>query len=342
MTAVCTERIRTCPTCGSGRARVACRAHERLYHLSPETFEYVRCSGCGVVYQSLRPAEADIAAFYPSDYGPYQAAPAVRHDAAAVPQGPHVPLHPGFRRKLRGAALKVLGRVNAAIARRLPDPLPGALHAMYDPPRPGAILLDFGCGSAAFLDQARRRGWDTLGVDFVPGVVDAVRSAGHRGMLLTPTMWESIPDGSIDAVRMNHVLEHLYAPHETLAHLQRKLRPGGRLHLATPNAACATFALLGQRWFSLDCPRHIVLYSPKTVRPLLQRAGFREITCYNEVLTKDMARSLGYLLQDWGQLDDHGVSTMPDRPILNGMLFGPARLAALLGRADRFHAIVSK
>lgn len=335
------ERIRACPACGSRRARPRCRSRERIFDLSPAVFEFARCGGCGVVYQSLRPVEADVAAFYPPDYGPYQPAPAVRRDAGSPRQGPHAPLHPGFRSRLRTKILRTIDRANAALLRRYPDPLPAAVHTVYEPPHQGATLLDFGCGSAAFLDQAKARGWDTLGVDFVESVVGGVRRAGHRAMLLTPEMWDAIPDGSLDCVRMNHVLEHLYDPHETLALVRRKLRPGGRLHAATPNAASLTFRLLGRHWYPLECPRHIVVYTPDAVKPLFAKAGFAGVACYSEVLTKDTARSIGYLLQSWGRLDAAGALALMHRPALHGVLFAPARLAALLGRADRFHAIAS-
>ncbi len=339
-TAVCTERLRACPLCHCPGVRPVCAARDRLYGLSDQPFAYALCGGCGLLFQSHRPVEADIAAFYPSHYGPYQAAPAVRRDGPAPPQGPHAPLHPGFRRRVKQFVTRAAGRLNAALARRLPDPLPGVLNEFYTPPRPGLTLLDFGCGSESFLNHARQRGWaTTIGVDFAPDVVAAVRRAGHRGLPVGPGLWEQIPDGSVDRVRMNHVLEHLYDPRAVLAQLRRKLRPGGRLHLATPNAACLTFRLLRSRWFSLDCPRHIMLFAPRTARPLLRECGFRRVRCYQEVLTKDAARSLGYLLQDWGRLDGAGVLGMMDRPGLAGVLFAPARLASLAGAADRFHAI---
>jgi SAM-dependent methyltransferase len=234
---------------------------------------------------------------------------------------------------------RALDRFNAALARRYPDPLPAALDRFYSPQRPGMLLFDFGCGSEAFLNHARARGWDTLGADFAPGAVEAARRAGHRALAVGPGLWGQIPDGSVDAVRMNHVVEHLYRPHEVLAALRRALRPGGRLHLATPNAACLTFRLLRQRWFSLDCPRHIVLYSPATIRAALARAGFARVAVYQEVLTKDMARSLGYVLQDLGRLDGAGVTGLADRPGLAALLFATARVAALTGVADRLHVI---
>jgi predicted SAM-dependent methyltransferase len=154
-------------------------------------------------------------------------------------------------------------------------------------------------------------------------------------------MWDAIPDVSVDLVRLNHVIEHLYAPRETLTQLRRKLRPGGRLHLATPNATSVTFRLLRRHWFSLECPRHIVIYTPQSTRRLLRMVGFGRVECFQEVLTKDVARSLGLLLEHRGWLDISAAVNMMHRRGLAELLFAPARLAALAGAADRFHAVAS-
>jgi 2-polyprenyl-3-methyl-5-hydroxy-6-metoxy-1,4-benzoquinol methylase len=336
-----TERVVACPLCGGRRLSQVCRARERLYNLGRQTFAYARCGGCGVVVQSVRPVEADVAAFYPSQYVPYQANPVVRADAASSSRGPHLPLHPGFRRRVTAAAVKAVEKLNIALSRRYPDPLPGVLETLYKPPRPGQVLLDFGCGSMAFLDRARGLGWETIGVDFLPDIVDSVRRAGHRALLLNESMWDAISDASIDLIRMNHVIEHLYAPQETIARLRQKLRPGGRLHLATPNAASMTFRLLRRHWFSLECPRHILLFTPRSVRRLLTAAGFGRVECHQEVLTKDVARSLGLLLEAQGWLDIPAVHEMMNCRGLATLLFAPARLAALAGAADRFHVVAS-
>src|SRR5262249_47292447 len=73
-----TDRLPSCPLGGGRRLQPSCRSRERVYGLSEKSFAYSRCAGCGVVVQSLRPVEADVAAFYPTQYMPYQANPFVR------------------------------------------------------------------------------------------------------------------------------------------------------------------------------------------------------------------------------------------------------------------------
>src|SRR5262245_58055892 len=169
--------------------------------------------------------------------------------------------------------------INRPFKSRFSDPASRLVDRVYSPPRPGATLLDFGCGSESFLNAAKARGWKSIGADFLPFVIEQVHAAGHEAHLIDDRFWNEFPKGSVDLIRLNHVVEHLYHPIEDLARLRSLLRPGGRLHLATPNSASLAFALLGERWFSLDCPRHIVIYTPSSMRAALKRAGFESVEC---------------------------------------------------------------
>lgn len=335
---VATERVAACPLCTGTSSELLCRSGDRKHALSDQTFPYSRCRRCQAIYQSERPREADIGVFYPAEYGPYQGA-VVRGDEPHALQGPHRTFRSRAGRRMLAAAMPWIARLNESINRRFPDPLPAILKDLYTPRRSDGTLLDFGCGSSAFLDVCWHDGWITLGVDFHPDVVETVIRAGHRALLVNDELWRQIPDASIDVIRMNHVIEHLYQPADVMAQLRRKLRPGGRLHLATPNADSWVFRVLRQCWHPLEAPRHIVIYSPRIARRLLLAAGFASVRCFQEVLTKDTARSVGYWLWDRGKLDGAGALDMMNWPQLAACLFPLARLAARVGASDRFHAI---
>lgn len=327
-----TESVQSCPNCHGQRRSVACVARDRLYRVTDQTFRYSRCSDCGVLYQSVRPVESAIHHFYPADYAPYQA-----NTSPAGDQGDESQPHRKLALVRKGARLFARW-LNRKVQWAFPDAFQHNLHTWYAPANAGMTLLDFGCGSEAFLNQARERGWRTIGVDFVPEVVENVRRAGHPCLLVSPGLWDQLADESIDCIRMNHVLEHLYSPGETLRNLRRKLKPGGRIHIATPNSACWTFKIMGERWFSLDCPRHITIYTPQAARNLLTLVGYRHVRTVQEVLTKDMARSIGYWLVDRHRLNHEALIGLQSHTGLAEMLYTPARLASLCGVADRFHA----
>src|SRR5688500_10843564 len=113
---------------------------------------------------------------------------------------------------------------NSVTGRPRPDRLMSALepHA----PRltfPGKVL-DFGCGDGKFLNRMKARGWQTYGIE--PSTDAAFRS--HHRLLDVPQ------DGSFDFVVLNHGLEHLLDPLNTLQRLAGSLRDGGILFVSTP------------------------------------------------------------------------------------------------------------
>lgn len=48
--------------------------------------------------------------------------------------------------------------------------------------RPLGRALDLGCGRGQFTPELRRRGWDAVGVDYVPAAIEAARRQGAEGV----------------------------------------------------------------------------------------------------------------------------------------------------------------
>ena len=138
---------------------------------------------------------------------------------------------------------------------------------------PGGRLLDLGCGSGLWLQTMRALGWKVEGVDFDPGAAKAA-AAGGLSVRCGSLEEQRFPAGAFDAITMSHVVEHLPDPLQTLAECARLLKPGGRLILWTPNAASFGHRLFGQHWRGLEPPRHLHLFSPRSMRAMLAKAGF--------------------------------------------------------------------
>jgi 2-polyprenyl-3-methyl-5-hydroxy-6-metoxy-1,4-benzoquinol methylase len=322
------EIVRSCPICGGNRLAHWRRSHDRSHFLSTQRFTYSRCRECGLRFESVRPPESEIASFYPDAYyGPLGAAPCTGGQSS---------------RPVRRRARAALDWINAKSAELLPDPLPARLAAVYQPPGEGSVFLDYGCGSSTFLDRASRQGWRTIGADISTHVLQEVRERGHQTLSADPGAWVDLPNESVRLVRVNHVIEHLYSPRTILSALFRKLERGGILHVATPNPVSVGSILLRARWLGLDCPRHVMLYPPKVLASLLRDIGFRRVEVEHEVLTKDLARSLGNVLYDAGRIEREDILAMADRATLEALLQAPARLAARLGASDRFHAFAER
>jgi len=223
------------------------------------------------------------------------------------------------------------------LERRWPSTLATELDRFYTPVRDSARLLDFGCGSATFLRQAAERGWQAEGADMSPAVVETVRAAGFEAHIVGDRLWTHTDHEPFDAIRLNHVLEHLYDPAETLARLHGALRHGGGLHVAVPNPVSVGACLFRTRWVSLDAPRHVMLFPQRLLVRLFLEAGFHSVRVVQEVLTKDLSRSLGLLLLDRGRLSRSEALTLDQHPLLATFLQPVAIAAARFGIADRLH-----
>jgi 2-polyprenyl-3-methyl-5-hydroxy-6-metoxy-1,4-benzoquinol methylase len=314
------------------------KGYDRLYRSSRQQFIYSKCFHCHLVFLSSRPPEADAYKFYPKEYGPYQPLGARENSQA----GTTVLEKTSVLARVRRATLRAMSALNSTVARIAPDSLAEDLQTLYRPPRPGARLLDFGCGTDIFLNHAREQGWDTLGMDISPQTVEQVRGRGHKAFLVSPSVWDHIENESLDLVRMNHVLEHLYNPREVMASIRAKMRRGGKLYLAIPNPDSLTSRIFGSRWFGLDCPRHVILYSPSVLKTFLERVGFSDVQIKHETVTKDFSRSLAYLFHDLGLITHGAIQRMGNSHASTALLFAPARLAAMYRAADRFHVFACK
>lgn len=340
-----TEDLRSCPRCKSDRLKLWCKGFDRWYRTSRQEFVYSQCQNCELIFLSSRPVETEIEKFYSSGYQPYQTQLNPGTSSSRD-------LEQGRERadRQRGALASRIGkkvlsqvsRLNAKANRRFPEYYYQEREKFYQPPEKGLKLLDFGCGSDRFLNQARELGWQTLGVDFYPKTLELIRRSGHQGLLMSPTVWQEIEDSSLDLVRMNHVLEHLYHPQEVLTALKTKMKPGGKLHIAIPNPDSLSYKIFRDRWFGLDCPRHIMLYTPKVLGELLEEIGFSRVKILQEASTKDMARSLGYFLNDIGIIKNEEVDSLKENQDLAKLLHAPARIASSRGAGDRFHAFAHK
>ena len=136
-------------------------------------------------------------------------------------------------------------------------------------------LLDVGCGNGRFLAQMRELGWEVMGVE--PDS-EAARIARKRFGLdvFQGTLEEAkFPDNSFDAITMNHVIEHVPDPIGLLAECRRILKPDGKMVMVTPNIQSLGRYLFGKAWLHWDPPRHLVLFSPKSLRACAERAGLR-------------------------------------------------------------------
>jgi 2-polyprenyl-3-methyl-5-hydroxy-6-metoxy-1,4-benzoquinol methylase len=314
---VTTEILKACPLCESTNIKKWCKGYDRLHLISLQEFTYSKCNSCDLVFLSVRPLESEIHKFYPTDYGPY-------HGVNYIEKGEKVHFQPKryFSTFVKKILLAISKLFNPVIKKIFPERFSIKFSSYYTPPKANLKLLDYGCGSDSFLNQAKALGWETLGMDFTMQPIEKVRQSGHKAILYTSLeSWKEIEDESLDFVRMNHVLEHLYNPKEVISMLKQKMKKGAILHIAIPNPGGVSAMIFKNKWRGLECPRHIMLY---------------------EIITKDFARSYGFYKHGKKLISHYEIEKQADNQEYAKILYIFARLASALSMSDRFHTFAVK
>jgi len=102
-----------------------------------------------------------------------------------------------------------------------------AARARLIPPatRPGARLLDLGCGGGALAPHVPA-GYEHHGVDLNAAALAQAQARGVR-VLQADVTAVGLPDGFADVVVAGELLEHVPGPERVVAEAVRLLRPGG-------------------------------------------------------------------------------------------------------------------
>jgi 2-polyprenyl-3-methyl-5-hydroxy-6-metoxy-1,4-benzoquinol methylase len=138
-------------------------------------------------------------------------------------------------------------------------------------------LLDVGCSIGTFLDVAKKKGWDVYGIDINKRSIDYCRK--KLGLNAEVKKLEEVKEKNFDVIIMNDILEHVADPLKILKIANSILKNKGILFIATPNIGSFLSKLTGKRWLHLKPDEHIYYFTPKTIRALLEKAGFTVVSC---------------------------------------------------------------
>jgi SAM-dependent methyltransferase len=309
-----------CDFCGERGGEVIVAGRDRAHGL-PGEFNVVRCR-CGLARTNPRPTLASLAAAYPEEYGPHQAAEL----HARQPGG-------ALRWALVNWRGYPLGRRMPAVLRTGLTPLGMAVLAGrrslgYLPYEGRGRLLDFGCGVGGYVAKMAAAGWQAEGIDASPAAVEIGCKAGlvlHAGTLPGTDL---LPE-SYDVVTMWQALEHVPSPKATLAAARRILRPGGRLLVVLPRLDSMEARWFGDSWFGLELPRHLTHFTAATLRRHLESAGFEVLAVQSVRRPAIIRRSFSQLAEETGRAIHQRLARSR---IVAGVMSWTARLAGRSGQ----------
>jgi len=148
-------------------------------------------------------------------------------------------------------------------------------------PAPGGPVLEVGTGARSMLDDLPA-GWLAIDADLSWGALRMHHRRRHPAACFDATRPFPFIDGSMAAVLMGELVEHVYYPEEMLREVHRVLRPGGILVLTTPNLAtlpdrlCFLFGSAPRQVDPLHphLSLHIRPFTVGSLRRLLDVVGF--------------------------------------------------------------------
>ena len=246
-----TEKI-SCNLCGSKNFTFLFEARDRLHGIEG-TFSYVRCSECGLVYMNPQVVPEDIGELYPSDYAPHSTT--AKGSAATIRslynQLMKIPVSAQFIRWVTNV------KISNDIYRRLNQ---------------NSRVLDIGCGAGAFLNRVKtEKGCEVYGVDISEAAVDAAKNSFGLNIFKGTIVEAPFEKGSFDVVTAWWYLEHVPDPDATAARISSLLKPDGYCIIGVPNFESFNAKGFKDRWYHLDCPRHLCIWTPSAMKRLLEQ-----------------------------------------------------------------------
>ncbi|EMY79542.1 methyltransferase domain protein [Leptospira weilii serovar Ranarum str. ICFT] len=193
----------------------------------------------------------------------------------------------------------------------------GKLHAL-----PNSSLFELGSAAGFFLDEARKIGYQTTGLEISPAEVEFSRKTLGLDVHCDSFLEENVlKDRSFDVVAAFFVIEHFPDADFVFEKLTDLVKPGGFLFLGLPSLYGPTFQTDPREWFLTHPSDHFWDYSPGSLKKMLKGYGFT--TVYKKPMSYHPSRDRGWRGK-----------------ILSHRLF--ARLSDLTCYGDTFHLIAQK
>ena len=129
-------------------------------------------------------------------------------------------------------------------------------------------LADIGAGTSAFLEAAKKNGWEVSGAE--PSA-KAREVSKRRGIDLEESI-SGLAGKQFDVVTLWHVLEHLPDLENKIHAISELVKPGGHLLIAVPNFKSYDAGYYKEHWAAFDAPRHLWHFSRSSIKKLFEKS----------------------------------------------------------------------
>lgn len=302
-----------CNLCDSRNSFSLFNAKDRLHGMEG-TYTYVQCAECGLVYMNPQVVPEDIKKLYPADYTPHSAIEKKPDSKIGVKKRfLKTPLTTYLLKKLTN--VKIIDSIYAVLNEK-------------------TRILDVGCGTGAFLNSVKAdKGCQVHGVDISETAVTQAKSSFGLDIFKGDITELPLPDAYFDIITAWWYLEHIYNPNTTIEKISSLLKTDGYCIIGIPNFKSVNAKAFKGRWYHLDCPRHLCIWTPETITRLLEKHGLVTTKIIYDKTPWGLLGSLQYLF--FGDNINPKHRNRIIQSFLLRILFLPwTILVALLKRAD--------
>ncbi|MEM6702203.1 MAG: class I SAM-dependent methyltransferase [Acidobacteriota bacterium] len=225
--------LHACPVCGSEDLVHYCRVKSCF---SPGEFIcYERCRGCGTVIRNPR-----------------------LPDLARLDRYEH--------EELRPQQLEIVpkSQVHYAYMMRVIN--------RYVSKSSGRRLFDFGCGSGGFLLEARKAGFEVMGLELSKYLAEHVIEEHEIPVFQGLITDDEFADERFDVIVSSQVFEHLLDPRQTLESVREHLNSSGLLLIEVPNLRAIQERL--RRGATMD-DSHLFYFTADSLSQMMESCGFK-------------------------------------------------------------------
>ena len=239
-----------CNICGGETKKIEVKEQMLGLH---EIFQYNQCIECG--HAHLNNSPENIEKYYNSkEYYSFSSKNSFIDEALNKPS---------FKTKLRKILLLLNIKKNILFSAPLK-----ALLSIKGVSKTQKIL-DYGCGAGQFVKELIENGFENArGYDlYLPENIEI------NGEVYLSNNLSNLKNNSWDIITLNHVFEHVPDPIELLKDLKKIMAPGGKLLLRFPVIDSFAFEKYRENWVQFDAPRHVNLFTRKSIQLVVQKAG---------------------------------------------------------------------
>lgn len=192
-----------------------------------------------------------------------------------------------------------------------------------------AKILDVGCSLGFFLDEARKRGLETWGVEISDYPATFAQNKLKLNVFKGALKKAKFKQNFFDVVTIFQTIEHFPNPRESLEEVGRILKSGGLLVITTPDIESFYTKLLGKKSFQFDHQEHLFYFCRKTLTKLLEKAGFRKIVIKRDsvwfMLVDDVLERFNHFYPEFCFL------TRPTRQLVSKTFLAKIKLPIIFG-----------